>query len=105
MRCPVCRADVEQGPQCRRCRADLSLLFALQEQRRHAFSVANQYLREGRWRAAQAVAEGIDTLRHDADSCRLLAVVALFQRNFDRARDSYRAAQDLPAPPAMLESK
>ena len=28
MRCPVCRAAVQQGPQCRRCKADLSLLLA-----------------------------------------------------------------------------
>ena len=27
MRCPVCRADNTEGPQCRRCRADLSPLF------------------------------------------------------------------------------
>jgi hypothetical protein len=28
MRCPVCRAAVQSGPQCRRCKADLSLLLA-----------------------------------------------------------------------------
>ena len=35
-RCPVCRARVEPGPQCRRCKADLSLLVSLEDQRRRA---------------------------------------------------------------------
>jgi hypothetical protein len=47
MRCPVCRAEVEQGPQCRRCRADLSLLFALDRQRRRAQDFAAHCLAQG----------------------------------------------------------
>ena len=40
MHCPVCKADNSQGPQCRRCKADLSLLFALEEQRRRTLAEA-----------------------------------------------------------------
>src|SRR5262249_17865113 len=33
MRCPVCKAENAQGPACRRCKADLSLLFAVEARR------------------------------------------------------------------------
>jgi hypothetical protein len=32
--CPCCRAVNESGPACRRCKADLGLLFALDRQQR-----------------------------------------------------------------------
>ena len=34
MRCPVCRAENTEETTCRRCRADLSLLAALEQARR-----------------------------------------------------------------------
>ncbi len=105
MRCPVCRAEVEQGPNCRRCRADLSLLFSLEEQRQQAIATAYQYLQEGRLAAARAIAEGACALRNDAESSRLLAVVALLQRNFRTAWKSYQAARTLPGQSSLLESK
>jgi hypothetical protein len=105
MRCPVCRAEVEQGPNCRRCRADLSLLFALEEQRQRALISGYQYVQEGRLSPARAIAEGACALRNDAESNRLLAVVALLQRNFRTAWKSYQAARDLPGQPSLLESK
>ena len=40
MRCPVCKADNAQGLQCRRCKADLALLFQLEEQRARALEQA-----------------------------------------------------------------
>ena len=91
MRCPVCRAEVEQPPQCRRCRADLSLLFALQEQRQQVLAAALDCLRTGRWRRALALAEGADTLHHDEQSRRLLAVIHLLRRDFGRAWKCYAA--------------
>ena len=33
LRCPVCKAENAQGPNCRRCKADLSMMFALEDQR------------------------------------------------------------------------
>lgn len=54
MRCPVCRAENDRGPNCRRCRADLSLLFALEKQRR--FQAIEHLLRRdfaGAWRYYQ----------------------------------------------------
>jgi hypothetical protein len=105
MRCPVCRAEVEQGPNCRRCRADLSLLFALEEQRQRALATAYRLLHERRLGSARAVAEGACALRGDAESNRLLAVVALLHRNFRTAWKSYQAARALPGQSALLESK
>ena len=40
--CPCCRAATESGPACRRCKADLGLLFALEQQRRRAIESSKQ---------------------------------------------------------------
>ena len=40
MRCPVCKADNLETPQCRRCKADLSLLVAVERRRERARAVA-----------------------------------------------------------------
>ncbi len=91
MRCPVCRAQVDEGPQCRRCRADLSLLFTLEEQRTRALAVAYQSMRRGRLSQALAIVEGVDALRSDDESKRLRALIHLLQRDFDRAWQGYAA--------------
>jgi hypothetical protein len=97
MRCPVCRAEVHQGPQCRRCRADLSLLFHLEDQRRHALSLAYGCASQGEWRRAGAVVEGADTLRSDLESQWLRALVALGGRDFARAWRGYRRLREEPS--------
>jgi hypothetical protein len=91
MRCPVCRAEVEQGPQCRRCRADLSLLFELEEQRRRALTAAYQCLQQGRYPYALALAEGAETLRRDEETRRLRALIYFLQRNFAQAWAVYNS--------------
>jgi hypothetical protein len=96
MRCPVCKADNSQGPQCRRCKADLSLLFALEDQRRQTLAEARRCLRRGEWQAAVEYAESASWLRDDDESRRLLATAHLLVRNFATAWRSYqsvRAAQ------------
>ena len=40
MRCPVCKAENADAPQCRRCKADLSLLVALEQRRAQALTSA-----------------------------------------------------------------
>ena len=54
MICPVCRATNDQGPQCRRCKADLGLLFRLEAQRKRE-AVARLLRRDfaGAWRLYQ----------------------------------------------------
>ena len=99
MRCPVCKAENAQGPQCRRCKADLSLLFALEEQRARTLAEARRLLAAGRADEADAAAAEADWLRSDEESRRLLAVTRLMRRDFAGAWALYRtasAASSLP---------
>jgi hypothetical protein len=90
MLCPVCRARNDQGPPCRRCRVDLSLLFQLEEQRRHYLDRAWGLARMGRWQAARVVLDGVEAIRGDADVQRLRAMSYLLQRDFAQAWRCYQ---------------
>lgn len=90
MRCPVCKADNPQGPGCRRCKADLSLLFALEEQRRQALAEARHCLQRGQWRQAARRAATADWLRGDEESKRLAALANLLDGDFATAWQCYR---------------
>jgi hypothetical protein len=79
MRCPVCKADNTQGPSCRRCKADLSLLFALEDARRQRLQAARQHLAQGRWADAARSAARADQMRTDEESRALRAVAHLLQ--------------------------
>ena len=74
MRCPVCKADNTQGPLCRRCKADLSLLFALEEQRRQALTAARRAAAAGDWPTFRQQVERADSLRRDDETKRLLTL-------------------------------
>jgi hypothetical protein len=97
--CPVCRARVEQGPQCRRCRADLSLLFALAEQRGRTLAAASAHAARGEWYEALTLAEGAAALRGGGDVGCLLAVARLLRRDFPGAWQAYREASGGRQPP------
>lgn len=90
MRCPVCKAENPQGPQCRRCKADLSLLFALEEQRKRSMAEARRCLRRGEWEEAVEHAETANWLRSDEDTVRLIAAAQLIGRDFAGALRYYR---------------
>ena len=92
LRCPVCRADNAEGPLCRRCKADLSLLFALEEQRRAILDAAQQAASRGDWPDLLSAVERADALRSDDESRRLLATARLLHGDFAGALD---AAQHL----------
>jgi hypothetical protein len=89
MRCPVCRAENDQGPQCRRCRADLGLLFRLEEQRDRALAAARHSLAEADAWLALAHLDEAEELRQDQESRRLRAVTCLLMRDFDGAWRCY----------------
>jgi hypothetical protein len=88
MRCPVCRAENSEGPLCRRCRADLSLLFTLEEQRRQLLEAAAALARTDVNEAVRLAAAAHD-LRQGDDSARLLALGRLLQRDFAGAWEAY----------------
>lgn len=90
MRCPVCKAENPQGPQCRRCKADLSLLFALEEQRQRALAEARNSLRCGQCQVAAEHAETANCLRSDDESRRLIALAHLLDRDFASAWQCYQ---------------
>ena len=77
IRCPVCKADNPSGPTCRRCKADLSLVFALEEQRDDATRAARAALAGTRYAEAHRAALRADHLRRDETSRRLVALTAL----------------------------
>jgi hypothetical protein len=89
MHCPVCRAENTSGPTCRRCKADLSLLFALEDRHAGKLAAARRCLAEGKWQDAAAFAEQADGLRHDDESRQLLAVAWLLRGDFSRALQAY----------------
>jgi hypothetical protein len=92
MRCPVCKAENATGPQCRRCKADLGLLWSLEDQRRRELEAARRCLSAGRWpEAVRHVAQAY-RLRRDEEASRLLAVAYLLGRDFAEAWRHYQAA-------------
>ncbi|HZV03537.1 MAG TPA: hypothetical protein VE999_00470 [Gemmataceae bacterium] len=95
MRCPVCKAENLQGPQCRRCKADLSLLFALEEKRRRVLIEARRCMRHSEWQAAAKSAEAANWLRGDEDSRQLAAVAHLLGRDFAAAWQCYQSWRTL----------
>ncbi len=104
--CPVCRAENvrplanlpgEAPAQCRRCRADLSLLADLLQRRRFALSAAWTYLARGDGPAALPLAREAHTLRADADSRQCLALSSLLAGQYSDALAWYissRAANE-----------
>jgi hypothetical protein len=83
---------VEQGPQCRRCKADLSLLFAVEQQARALREEALQVAAQGRDDEALRIAERAASLHHSTEESQLLALLYLRQRDFARAWQEYQAS-------------
>jgi hypothetical protein len=90
LRCPVCRAADNRGPQCRRCKADLSLLVRLEEERQRCLQTARQCAFRGEVDDCLRLACRADLLRSDAESLQLLAVAHLLRRDFAGACWFYR---------------
>jgi hypothetical protein len=93
--CPTCRAVNDDGPACRRCRADLSLLFAVEARRAAELTEARVQLAQGDASAAFDSARRADALRRGADTARLAAAAALLKRDFGTAWQEYQRARSL----------
>ena len=87
--CPVCRATNDAGPACRRCRADLTLCFAVESQRDWALAAARTAAVEGRLKDVIFHAESAAELRRGPDSDRLIATLHLLSRDFSASWADY----------------
>jgi hypothetical protein len=86
LRCPVCKADNSQPGLCRRCKADLTMLFALEQRREEALAWARRCVEAGDWSEARRLARTADHLRRDEESKQMLALTALLCGDFHEAR-------------------
>ena len=77
--CPCCRASNET-PVCRRCRADLSLLAAIEARREYLLSAARMKLARGE--DARPMIEEAASLRNGSDAAQLRAVAALMRGEY-----------------------
>jgi hypothetical protein len=83
--CPVCRQRNEQPPLCRRCKADLGLLFALETQRARTLAIGLRALSEGDADTALTQADCAEEMRNGSDARRLRALAHLLRHEFDAA--------------------
>jgi hypothetical protein len=96
LRCPVCRAENTTGPACRRCRADLSLLAAVEARRDFHFTRACIALREGRLDAARNDLDRAEELRAGPDVRRVRACLSLLAGDFPAAWAQHAATLFAP---------
>ncbi len=86
MRCPVCKAENSTGPTCRRCKADLSVLYALEGRRDASLDEAALAAEAGDWESVVRAAGLADHLRRDEMTCQLLGLACLMLGRQDEAR-------------------
>jgi len=89
LRCPVCRAENTTGPACRRCRADLSLLAAVEARRDFHLTRARSALRDGRPDAAREDLDRAEELHAGPDTRRVRACLSLLAGDFSAAWAEY----------------
>jgi hypothetical protein len=96
IRCPVCRADNEVGPTCRRCKADLAPLFDLETRRARALESVAHAVAQGDGDAVLRHAREAQLLRGGCDALRWIAVGQLLRRDFARAAAYWEMAGCAP---------
>jgi hypothetical protein len=104
MRCPVCKADNNETPQCRRCKADLTLLLALERRRQQALENACNRLAAGDGAGALVAATMAHGLRRDEKSRRVLAMARLLTGDHAAAWAAFQAlTRESPASATVSE--
>jgi hypothetical protein len=93
LRCPVCRAENTTGPACRRCRADLSLLAAVEDRRDHHLAAARTAIADGRFDDGIGELARAEELRHGPDVRRLRACAYVLAGDFRSALAEQLAAR------------
>ena len=90
--CPCCRAGNSAGPNCRRCSADLSLLFKLEGDRESLLANAGHHLAAGNVSDALRLLSRAESLRPGEDIARLRAVANLLNLDYRTALQHRRLA-------------
>jgi hypothetical protein len=90
IRCPVCRADNDAGPTCRRCKADLAPLAELEMWRALALDLAARAAALGDGDGVLRHARAAQQMRCGPDTFRWLAEGHLLRRDFSQALAYYR---------------
>jgi hypothetical protein len=89
LRCPVCKADTATAT-CRRCKADLTMLFTLEEDRAALLRRARRLLASGRAAEAAEAARHANGLREDEESLKVVAMASLLLGDHHEAWRVYR---------------
>lgn len=90
--CPCCKAANTAGPACRRCKADLTLLFAVAAEHEALVAAASAELAAGDGPGAAELLDRALELRRTPEAVRLRAAAALVGRDFPAAAAWYSAA-------------
>lgn len=96
--CPCCKAANPAGPACRRCKADLTLLFAVAAEQEHLVAEAAAHLRAGDGPAAAGLLDRALDLRRTPAALKLRAVAAVASRDYPAAVSWYSAAVRADSP-------
>lgn len=86
--CPCCRA-VNETSTCRRCKADLSLLVALEDRRDYHLTLARRFAADLKCSDALVQVDHAAQLRPGDDTRQLKAALLLLSGQFDRALQQY----------------
>jgi predicted amidophosphoribosyltransferase len=89
--CPVCKADNSVAPNCRRCKADLSLLWALEDQRASLIAEARQLYELANYQEALRSVQSAIDLRDGPDTQRWLAILNVLTERFGEAWRAYES--------------
>jgi hypothetical protein len=87
--CPCCKAANDAGPACRRCKADLTLLFAVEAEREALVADARWLAAESRYPDSLVRLDRAAQLRRGEDVSRLRAAVLLLAGDFPAALRAY----------------
>lgn len=85
IRCPVCRADNSTPPSCRRCKADLSLVWSVEQQREQHLLNCRKAIAAAEYDVALHEMETARALRDGEDLVRLKACVMLLAGDWPSA--------------------
>lgn len=83
--CPCCKATGNDSSTCRRCKADLTPIARMDEQRAQLFDSIRIYLGQGQLTQAEALLNKAERLDTDQASRQLRAMLYLLQRDHHQA--------------------